>query len=304
MTSPEHSISPELRELLGDIGQQRESVLFSLSRNDLHKVVDRPDRAGIDRTVGRFSSAERELLDGYRHEVARLITDRTVAALLDGTFESARVYAVPGDRAATLDRSQVEARAEALSTHAPDELAQCLRRFSSSAGESYTELQAQAVRLVPSGRNRYHLADVLLLSGFETSSTRILMNLVAEAPKTRMGSVAAEFAAGIAADAGATLAACHLYKTSTSFDATRSVPCVGWLFQAVKLSDQVEAESALSVLGGVGDADVDAVGQQLQWRRDARDRGEWSPSEPSRILSDRLRRGASAIAEEVFDVFV
>jgi len=303
MSSSDHSISPELRELLGDIGKQSESALLSISRSDIHKVVERPDPDGIDRTAGRFTLAEREVLDGYRHEVARLITDRTVAALLDGTFEAARVYSVPGQSSSGLDRTQIESRAESLADHVPDEWSALLRRFADSSPDAYTALQASAVRLVPSGRHRYHLADLLHLDGADDASSRILLSLADDAPMTRIGSVAAEFAAGIAADAGSISVACRLYRMSTMFDMTRLVPCAGWLFQALRLGDQREVREALAALATTGGADLGALDQLLEWRLEARGRDEWSPSMSSRTLVDRFRRGAPAVAEKVFDVF-
>lgn len=305
MTGGEQQMSPELRELLGEVGAQRESALFTLTRSDRDKVIQRPGREGIGRSAGRFTLAEREILDGYRHELARCITDRTVAAVVQGILGEARKYVLPDDRAARLDVKQSGDAAVAAAKRVPSESAMTADAVSGGESDvdSYQRLQACAVRLVPSGRARYHLADILRLKGSESSACQALRGVIRDFDGSRVASVSAEFVAGIYADNGAVAEACKYYRLATEMSPQRVVPGAGWLFQAIRLTDQGESQAAISAIDGSAGVDLVALETTLKWRQDARDRGEWSSSSESRQLVKRMRVGVSETIEGVFRVF-
>ncbi|QDU65251.1 hypothetical protein [Engelhardtia mirabilis] len=304
MTPSAQGLSPELRELLGDIGKQRESVLLNVSRADLTKLVERPDERGIDRSIGRLSNAEKELLDCRKFELASAIHARVVASAMEAPELWSRGYVESRVRSANAARPIQTEEFQLPSVVSSDARAyDSLAESGPLTPQAASRVQSLAVKLVPTVTNRVLLGYALWHGGSADAAQRVGRGSAADAGTISVGSYAADLLAMIASEKFDTGRALGLYRRSSMLDPSRTAPPLEWIAQSIYVGDGDEAESATRAV--LETASDEVVLESISaGRTAAKSDSRWVLSSAARAVATKLADHEDSRIARVAHVFL
>ncbi|QDU65305.1 hypothetical protein [Engelhardtia mirabilis] len=296
MTSQANDISPELRELLGDIGKQRESVLLGVTTADVDKLVRRPDGGAVGRSSGSMSAAEREVLDTRRFELAAALARSGKALVAAGVpgFEDVAVdgpaMVDPVRRDRTLRLIDLLDGGDAL----------CGAVASGAANASTVEyLFAASIRLVARPDAQIGLAYALRAQGSADAAGRAFSNLLRVDETPAVQSYAAEGLNILGGDDGDGAISLRWLRRAAHLAPERFRPAAAWAFESIRSADAAEAHRAIQHLATFDESYIDEAKALMGRRAAARATGALTLSDEARRLAADLQSDHNTIVEEV-----
>jgi len=300
MTSSNFNIDPDLHDLLGDIGRQRESVLFKVMSTDVQKLVDQPDSEGIDKSIGRLSNAERHLLDSRRHEVSALLHEAIGRSWNRRPDLWSNVYLGPMTADRFLGESEWRARAAhpSIAEQGINSTVQALLSGADLDPASAVAVQSVAVKLAPTASRRTLLGYSLWHAGKSSAAGRLASRLCAEPDLGDSSSFAYEFAGMLASADFDVHEAGQLYRRAVGLGPERTGPRLEWLAQAIYFGDASEADHAIGSLLEMK-CDKAVLASIAAARRAAQADSRWSLNPAALQLVERLRSHKNSTVAEV-----
>jgi len=310
VTTP--TLDPHLEEILRDIESDPRARMFQTSPRQLFLGL----RGSIPRISPRqagLTSAERELLEVHRGELAWLLCTAAKTALVNKEDPRTPVsrWTTPDQRFELPSLERWRELAEQHRFTPPRELAEhpaqrllgSLLRPGEGPRSSAHEMALASTRLVPRDATRVVLAYSLMEGGKDGSSLGILLNVLHSrcSPLTR--SIALVNLSAIRMRQGQELVALEALRTADDLETGRVTPVLNELCLYLRIGDADGVISSALRLEALVDADHPAVTEFVQARQRKTVHPEAEPTRESLLLIPSIRNRLPKVARRITDVY-
>jgi hypothetical protein len=224
------SMSPDLRELLGEIAEDpRAQLLRVKSAQAAREGLERNPK--VSSSAPFLRKAERRLLELYREELGRLLYAYAHVARMQVPENESRVHYQDCKHPEPTKPETDHGARPLLEFRGADEAeADLLRRcLGSTHGIDPSEIIGAALRVAPSDKAQVMLGTDLSLKGSSSEARNVLTAFLAREPRSQVDSFAWEALGFLACQEGSYGQAAGHYEAAVRFDPGRVIPGLAWL---------------------------------------------------------------------------